>query len=111
MKKSGMKTPFTPDPNCHLTSKSCSKTLILSNFYIFVFNLIISQCTVLQDGQFAALRKKYGSFNFLQIMITFATKTTNFVNFDYFSYKNGQNSYFLGYLLKIIKIFKNIPSL
>ena len=37
--------------------------------------------TVLQDGQFAALRNKNWSLNFLQFWWLFATKTTNFVNF------------------------------
>ena len=37
--------------------------------------------TVLQDGQFAALRNKNWSLNFLQFWWFFETKTTNFVNF------------------------------
>ena len=38
------------------------------------------QVTVLQDSQYAALRNKYWSLNFLQILIVFATKIANFVN-------------------------------
>ena len=41
----------------------------------------ICHLTVLQDGQFAALRNKCWSLNFLQILMIFSTKIPNFVNF------------------------------
>ena len=47
----------------------------------FIFRGFGSEGTVLQDGQFAALRNEYLSLNFLRILIFFATKTPNFVNF------------------------------
>ena len=42
---------------------------------------IFHEKTVLQYGQFAVQENEYQYLHFLQILIIFATKTTNFVNF------------------------------
>ena len=39
------------------------------------------QGTVLQDGQFAALKNKYWTSNFFQVLMIFCNQTANFVNF------------------------------
>ena len=52
-----------------------------AKYLIWLLNEWTGRCTVLQDGQFAALSNNYWSLNFLQILMSFSTKNTNFVNF------------------------------
>ena len=71
-----------------------------------IFDERMTFCTVLQDGQFAALRNNYWSLNFVQIFYDFLQpKPPILWIFDYFSNKSGQNRDFLG--LKLSK-FPNI---
>ena len=67
------------------------KTFLLSKYfqrvtqadrnYSSIHMVQCSKYTVLQDGQFAALRNKYWSLNFLQILMIFCNKNPQFCEF------------------------------